>query len=402
MNEITNPNFIDKEFLIGHIKSIMGFYHPHCIDNETGGFFQHFKDDGSIYDFDTRHLVSSTRFIFNYSMAAMQFNNVEYIDTAKHGIDYLRKHHLNKDTGGYAWTMNGKEVLDSTNYCYGLAFVLLAYSTAYKAGIKEAKNYIEETFDLMENHFWSKDHELYSDEISSDWSIVTNYRGQNANMHTCEALIQAFESTNEQKYLDRALLIAKNICIRQAGLADGLIWEHYDTNWQINWSYNKDTPDDLFRPWGFQVGHLTEWAKLLIILERHADEDWLVSRAQELFDDAIEMGWDEKSEGLVYGFAPNGDVCDNDKYFWVQAESLAAAAVLANRTGDDYYWEWYERIWEFSWKHMVDHEYGAWFRILDSKNKKYDNLKSPAGKVDYHTMGACYEVLNLGIQKNKT
>ena len=394
MNEITNPNFKDKEFLIGHIKSIMGFYHPHCIDNETGGFFQHFKDDGSIYDFDTRHLVSSTRFIFNYSMAAMQFNNVEYIDTAKHGIDYLRKHHLNKDTGGYAWTMNGKEVLDSTNYCYGLAFVLLAYSTAYKAGIKEAKNYIEETFDLMENHFWSKDHELYSDEISSDWSIVTNYRGQNANMHTCEALIQAFESTNEQKYLDRALLIAKNICIRQAGLADGLIWEHYDTNWQINWSYNKDTPDDLFRPWGFQVGHLTEWAKLLIILERHADEDWLVSRAQELFDDAIEMGWDEKSEGLVYGFAPNGDVCDNDKYFWVQAESLAAAAVLANRTGDDYYWEWYERIWEFSWKHMVDHEYGAWFRILDSKNKKYDNLKSPAGKVDYHTMGACYEVLN--------
>ena len=396
MNEINNPNFKDKEFLIGHIKSIMGFYHPHCIDNETGGFFQHFKDDGSIYDLDTRHLVSSTRFIFNYSMAAMQFNHVEYIDAAKHGIDYLREHHLNKDTGGYAWMMNGKEVIDSTNYCYGLAFVLLAYSTAYKSGIKEAKNYIEETFDLMEKYFWSKEHELYSDEINSDWSIVTNYRGQNANMHTCEALIQAFESTNEQKYLDRALLIAKNICIRQAGLADGLIWEHYDINWQIDWSYNKDTPDDLFRPWGFQVGHLTEWAKLLIILERHADEDWLVSRAQELFDDAIEMGWDEKSEGLVYGFAPNGDVCDNDKYFWVQAESLAAAAVLANRTGDDYYWEWYERIWEFSWKHMVDHEYGAWFRILDSKNMKYDNLKSPAGKVDYHTMGACYEVLNLG------
>ena len=396
MNEITNPNFKDKEFLIGHIKSIMGFYHPHCIDNETGGFFQHFKDDGSIYDLDTRHLVSSTRFIFNYSMAAMQFNNVEYIDAAKHGIDYLREHHLNKDTGGYAWMMNGKEVTDSTNYCYGLAFVLLAYSTAYKAGIKEAKNYIEETFDLMEKYFWSKEHELYSDEINSDWSIVTNYRGQNANMHTCEALIQAFESTNEQKYLDRALLIAKNICIRQAGLADGLIWEHYDINWQIDWSYNKDTPDDLFRPWGFQVGHLTEWSKLLIILERHSKEDWLLSRAQELFDDAIEMGWDEKSGGLFYGVAPNGDVCDNDKYFWVQAESLAAAAVLAHRTGDEYYWDWYEGIWEYSWKHMVDHKYGAWFRILDSKNMKYDNLKSPAGKVDYHTMGACYEVLNLG------
>jgi mannose/cellobiose epimerase-like protein (N-acyl-D-glucosamine 2-epimerase family) len=247
----------------------------------------------------------------------------------------------------------------------------------------------------MEKHFWSKEHELYSDEISADWQVVSSYRGQNANMHSCEALIMAFEATGSQKYLDRALIIAKNICIRQASLAEGLIWEHYDSNWEINWVYNKDRPDDLFRPWGFQVGHLTEWAKLLLILERHVKEDWLLPRAQELFDDAIEMGWDAESEGLFYGFSPNGDICDKDKYFWVQAESIAAAAVLANRTGDDYYWEWYDRIWSYSWKHMIDHKYGAWFRILDSNNNKYDNLKSPAGKTDYHTMGACYEILKI-------
>ncbi len=387
--------FKDKEFLIEHIESIMKFYHPHCIDKKTGGFFQHFRDDGSIYDFDTRHLVSSTRFIFNYSMASIQFNNDEYLDVARQGIEYLRHFHLNKKTGGYAWVLKASGVQDSTNYCYGLAFVLLAYSTAYRAGISEAKYYIDETFELMEKHFWLNEFGLYSDEISSDWSDVSEYRGQNANMHSCEALILAFEATGSQKYLDRALLIGKNICIRQAGLAEGLIWEHYDSNWQINWSYNKDRPDDLFRPWGFQVGHLTEWAKLLLILERHVKEDWLLPRAQELFDDAVEMGWDEKSEGLFYGFAPNGDICDKDKYFWVHAESLAAAAVLANRTGDDYYWEWYDRIWSYSWKYMIDHKYGAWFRILDSNNNKYDDLKSPAGKTDYHTMGACYEILKI-------
>jgi len=392
---MSNPIFNDKRFLIDHIESVMKFYHPHCINNNTGGFFQYFRDDGSIYDFDSKHLVSSTRFIFNYSMAAIQFDNKDYLDAALHGIDYLRDSHLNKNTGGYAWTMKGAEVNDSTNYCYGLAFVLLAYSSAYKAGILKAKDYIEETYQLMEKHFWSKEYELYSDEISADWKVVSSYRGQNANMHSCEALIAAFEATGSQKYLDRALLIGKNICIRQAGLAEGLIWEHYDSNWEINWVYNKNRPDDLFRPWGFQVGHLTEWAKLLLILERHVKEDWLLPRAQELFDDAVEMGWDEKSEGLFYGFAPNGDICDKDKYFWVQAESLAAAAVLANRTGDDYYWEWYDRIWSYSWKHMIDHKYGAWFRILDSNNNKYDDLKSPAGKTDYHTMGACYEILKI-------
>ena len=392
---MSNPIFNDRRFLIDHIDSVMKFYHPHCIDNNTGGFFQYFRDDGSIYDFDNKHLVSSTRFIFNYSMAAIQFDSKDYLDAALHGINYLRDSHLNKNTGGYAWTMKGAEVNDSTNYCYGLAFVLLAYSSAYKAGILKAKDYIEETYQLMEKHFWSKEYELYSDEISADWKVVSGYRGQNANMHSCEALIAAFEATGSQKYLDRALLIGKNICIRQAGLAEGLIWEHYDSNWEINWVYNKNRPDDLFRPWGFQVGHLTEWAKLLLILERHVKEDWLLPRAQELFDDAVEMGWDEKSEGLFYGFAPNGDICDKDKYFWVQAESLAAAAVLANRTGDDYYWEWYDRIWSYSWKHMIDHKYGAWFRILDSNNNKYDDLKSPAGKTDYHTMGACYEILKI-------
>ena len=392
---MSNPIFNDRRFLIDHIESVMKFYHPHCINNNTGGFFQYFRDDGSIYDFDTKHLVSSTRFIFNYSMAAIQFDSKDYLDAALHGINYLRDSHLNKNTGGYAWTMKGSEVDESTNYCYGLAFVLLAYSSAYKAGILKAKDYIEETYQLMEKHFWSKEYELYSDEISADWKVVSGYRGQNANMHSCEALIAAFEATGSQKYLDRALLIGKNICIRQAGLAEGLIWEHYDSNWEINWVYNKNRPDDLFRPWGFQVGHLTEWAKLLLILERHVKEDWLLPRAQELFDDAVEMGWDEKSEGLFYGFAPNGDICDKDKYFWVQAESLAAAAVLANRTGDDYYWEWYDRIWSYSWKHMIDHKYGAWFRILDSNNNKYDDLKSPAGKTDYHTMGACYEILKI-------
>ena len=392
---MSNPIFNDRRFLIDHIDSVMKFYHPHCIDNNTGGFFQYFRDDGSIYDFDTKHLVSSTRFIFNYSMAAIQFDSKDYLDAALHGINYLRDSHLNKNTGGYAWTMKDSEVDESTNYCYGLAFVLLAYSSAYKAGILKAKDYIEETFQLMEKYFWSKEYELYSDEISADWKVVSSYRGQNANMHSCEALIMAFEATGSQKYLDRALLIGKNICIRQAGLAEGLIWEHYDSNWEINWVYNKNRPDDLFRPWGFQVGHLTEWAKLLLILERHVKEDWLLPRAQELFDDAVEMGWDEKSEGLFYGFAPNGDICDKDKYFWVQAESLAAAAVLANRTGDDYYWEWYDRIWSYSWKHMIDHKYGAWFRILDSNNNKYDDLKSPAGKTDYHTMGACYEILKI-------
>ncbi|MEK6293657.1 MAG: AGE family epimerase/isomerase [Paraburkholderia tropica] len=76
------------------------------------------------------------------------------------------------------------------------------------------------------------------------------------------------------------------------------------------------------------------------------------------------------------------------------AAAEATAALLGKRTGNERFWDWYDEIWRYSWKHFVDHRYGAWYRILTCDNRKYSDEKSPAGKTDYHTMGACYEVLN--------
>jgi mannose/cellobiose epimerase-like protein (N-acyl-D-glucosamine 2-epimerase family) len=308
------PQFRDRAFLIRHIESILAFYHPRCIDRVNGGFFQHFRDDGSVYDADTRHLVSSTRFVFNYAMAAKFFGHEDYREAARHGLEFLRDKHRNSKTGGYAWVLNKDRVIDATNHCYGLAFVVLAYATAIKAGITEARDYLEDTWALMNRHLWSERDGLYKDEISSDWQIVSSYRGQNANMHTCEAMLAAFEATREPKYLDRAHTLARRITVDMAAKAKGLIWEHYDEHWAPDWEYNKDDPKHLFRPWGFQPGHQTEWAKLLLILERHRPEDWLLPRAKELFGLALERAWDGEYSGICYSFDPEGHICDGDKY----------------------------------------------------------------------------------------
>ncbi|HZF21849.1 MAG TPA: AGE family epimerase/isomerase [Burkholderiales bacterium] len=393
------PDFRDPRFLLDHIRHTMAFYHPRAIDPH-GGFFHFFRDDGSVYDAHTRHLVSSTRFVFNYAMAYRRFGDAAYLRAVEHGTAYLRERHRNASTGGYAWLLDSDRVADATNHCYGLAFVLLAYAHASMAGVAPAREWIGETFDLMEQRFWSAQFGLYADEASPDWSVLSPYRGQNANMHSCEAMLAAFEATGETRYLERAATIARNVTVRQAALAHNMVWEHYRTDWSVDWDYNRNDRTNIFRPWGYQPGHLTEWAKLLLILERHkarlsTPPDWLVLRATELFDAALERAWDAEYGGIYYGFAPDGGICDADKYFWVQAESLAAAALLAARTGDEKYWQWYEKIWAYSWEYFVDHKYGAWYRILSRGNEKYSAEKSPAGKTDYHTMGACYEVLNV-------
>ena len=399
----TLPNFRSRDFLLDHVRQTMAFYHPRAIDPQ-GGFYHFFKDDGTIYDAITRHLVSSTRFIFNYAEAYRHFGQQEYLEAVKHGVDFLRNVHRNPVTGGYTWILRFSEgkaaIEDATNHCYGLAFVVLAYSCGFRTGLPEAKGYLKETFDLMERRFWSQEYGLYADEAAGDWEILSPYRGQNANMHACEALIAAFEATGEAFYLERAYVIARNITLRQAGLTDRLIWEHYHPDWSVDWEYNRNDRTNIFRPWGYQPGHQTEWAKLLLIMERHkshlqGDTDWMMGRAIELFSAALAKAWDDDCGGIYYGFAPDGTICDSDKYFWVQAESLAAAALLAARTKEGVYWDWYARIWSYSWKHFVDHRYGAWFRILTRDNRPYNDEKSPAGKVDYHTMGACYEVLKV-------
>jgi mannose/cellobiose epimerase-like protein (N-acyl-D-glucosamine 2-epimerase family) len=392
------PDFRSEHFLREHIARTMDFYHPRAID-PTGGFFHYFKDDGTIYDRRHRHLVSSTRFVATYAWAAIEFDRADYLDAARHGLRYVHEVHRDPASGGYAWTILDGQPEDRTNHAYGLAFVLLADASARRAGIAEAAAWMESTWALLEQHYWDADAGLYRDEADEHWQF-SPYRGQNANMHMCEAMLAAYQASDETRYLDRALQLADHMTRRQAALAGGLVWEHYDAHWNVDWDYNRDNPRHLFRPWGFQPGHQTEWAKLLLILEAQLavcgrTESWLLPTARHLFDTALARAWDEQHGGIVYGFAPDGRICDGDKYFWVQAESLAAAARLHARTGLASYDQWYGRLWTYAWEHFVDHRYGAWYRILTRDNRKYDDEKSPAGKVDYHTMGACHEVLAL-------
>ncbi|MDQ0590294.1 AGE family epimerase/isomerase [Variovorax paradoxus] len=393
------PNFRSPEFLTGHIRQTLAFYEPVCRD-PSGGFFHFFKDDGTVYDRRTRHLVSSTRFVFNHAMAYRRFGDPKHLDGARHGLAFVQHAHV-QPGGGYAWQIDWHDgratVQDGTQHCYGLAFVLLAHAHALMAGIEEARVGLEDTWQLMERRFWEPQHALYADEATTDWHVGA-YRGQNANMHACEAMLAAFEATQDARYLDRALALAESVTGRQAALAGGLVWEHYREDWSVDWDYNRGDKSNIFRPWGFQTGHLTEWAKLLLQLERALvaagrEAGWAVPRARHFFDTAMLRGWDAGNGGLVYGFGPDGAVCDGDKYFWVQAESLAAAALLAVHTGDAAYWNWYDRLWAYSWEHFVDHRHGAWYRILTPDNRKISDEKSPAGKTDYHTMGACYDVL---------
>jgi len=385
-------NFYDAVFLKKHSQEILDFYDYNVID-KNGGYCQNFYDDGTTFNIGFKQLVSSTRIIVNYAMAAITLDRPDYIKTAQHGLDYLEQVHWQDDSQGYAWTLQDNIPLDMTQQAYGYAFVLLAYAAAHKAGIISSDKKLNDIYQLLDKRFWQAEYGLYADTLNTD-GVLSDYRGQNANMHICEAMISAYEATNNLIFLKRAEIIAKNICCKQAAMTNDLIWEHYTSDFQTDWLYNKDDPKNLYRPWGFQPGHQTEWAKLLLQINSHAPKKWLVDKAQQLFDYSFSKAWDQTHGGLAFGFNPEGNWCDDDKYFWVQAESFAAAALLYKVTKNSKYLEHYQSLWQYIWQHFVDHKYGAWFRVLHRDNSKYSNEKSFAGaKCDYHSLGACIEVI---------
>jgi len=384
----------DNLFLKDHINSIIKFYHPICIDSERGGYINQLNDDGEIYDRDTKHLVGTCRFIYNYAIAALLFKEKEYIESCNHGINYLLNYHRQPNRG-FAWVIDNNGVKDATFHCYGHAFVLLAVSISNKINSNRNIHLIYEIYDFLEEVFWDKENRLYVDEIcSTDLEVISSYRGQNANMHMCEAMLLAFEITKDIKFFDRAYIIADRICNDLTLKTNGYVWEHYNENWEIDWSYNINDKKNLFRPYGFLSGHFAEWAKLLLKIKNIDNKKWLQEKAVYLFDSAVRISWDSKLEGIFYSFDKNGRIVDKDRYYWVLAEMIAASAFLAKCTENEKYWNWYNIFWKYSLDYFIDKKNGGWYRVLNYKNEKYDNYKSPPAKTDYHPLGACYEILN--------
>ena len=115
----------------------------------------------------------------------------------------------------------------------------------------------------------------------------------------------AFRATGDALHLSRARTIARSMCVRQAGLVDAatglgaLVYEHYAEDWAApDLEYNRDKPNDRFKPWGFQPGHLLAWRKLLVQLDARGQLEadgatpaaWRVATARRLFEAALK-GW---------------------------------------------------------------------------------------------------------------
>ncbi|WDL89572.1 AGE family epimerase/isomerase [Priestia aryabhattai] len=83
------------------------------MDYEKGGYINGFLVDGSVNDTNTKHLVATGRYIYNFSIGVILGGKSWCLEAARHGIQFLNKHHLDKQHDGYFFEMNDLGVKNS-------------------------------------------------------------------------------------------------------------------------------------------------------------------------------------------------------------------------------------------------------------------------------------------------
>ncbi|HUH76813.1 MAG TPA: AGE family epimerase/isomerase [Devosia sp.] len=375
-----------RQYLMRQANNLFDFFQAASI-NRDGGFFE-LDDDGKPLNPGnaTRQVHITTRMVHCFAIGSLigRPGSDEIVD---HGMRYLWDKHRDHKHGGYVWGLDNNGVTDSSKQAYGHAFVLLAASSAKLVGHPLADQMLADVTEVINTRFWDNSVGAVKEEFANDWSEITQYRGQNSNMHLTEALMAAYEATGDKAYLAKAERIAELIIAKHAAPLGYRVAEHFDQNWVLDKDY---VGSEMFRPSGTTPGHWLEWARLLMQLWVLGDKrlSWLTEAARNLFHQSIELGWDKVHGGFFYTLDWDNQPIMREKLWWPVSEAIGAASFLSAYERDNYFQAWYRKLWDYAENHVIDHRRGGWTSELTEDLTPASRLFT--GKPDiYHALQAC-------------
>lgn len=369
----SGPRFVQRpvhrQWLLSQAGALFDFFSNRCINPQGGSFT--LTDDGRpnpptpSSTGTLRQLHDTTRMVHCFAIGhLLGFPGADrHVD---HGMDFIWRRHRDTANGGYFWGVDDETATNPDKLAYGHAFVILAASSAKVIGHPDADRLLADGLDILESRFWDALAGATTEEYAADWTSISDYRGQNSNMHLTEALMAAYEATGDRLHLTRAESIAALIIDRHARERDWRVAEHFTRDWTVDLDY---AGDPMFRPKGTTPGHALEWSRLLVQLFELGGRTraWTLEAAKALFVQTVQTGWNNETGGFYYTLDWDDRPDRSDLFWWPFAEGIGAAAVLGTVDDDPRFEEWYRRIWGFVDGHLIDHRlgHGGWYPELE-------------------------------------
>jgi mannose/cellobiose epimerase-like protein (N-acyl-D-glucosamine 2-epimerase family) len=331
-----------------------------------GGGFGYLGDDGLVLPGRPQETWIVARMTHVFGLAVL-LGRPGADELVRHGLVALAEGPLHDAAhGGWAAATD-----DDAKTAYVHAFVVLAGATASTAGVPGGRELLDGALAVWRDRFWDDAAGMAVEEWDAGWHRLGEYRGVNANMHGVEATLAAADALGPGAAADRlrahALRTTERVVHGWARERDWRLPEHFTAGWTPLPDYNRDHPADPFRPYGVTVGHQFEWARLALHLRAALDDPpgWLLEDAAALFGAAADRGWAaDGRDGFPYTLDWDDRPVVGARMHWVLCEAIAAAAVLAEVTGEQRYADLADRWAAHGEQRFADPATGSWHHEL--------------------------------------
>lgn len=339
------------------------FWLKNGMDHKYGGVYTCLDRKGEIYSTDKSvWMQGRCGWIFAY-LCHMYGSRPEWLEASKSCLDFLEEHCINHDAGGrmyFTVTEDGRP-LRQRRYYFSEAFYAIANGEYYGVtGEREHLDRARRAYDL----YWDLAHGM-PDPVGMGPKTIPETRTGRAFgipmiiLNVTSVLLRV-DPERKALYEERAAQCVDEIfkyhvkpdlkCVLENVAEDGTPRLYYTEGRTVN------------------PGHDIEGVWFLLEHAKRTGDKELVEKAAQIFDWAIEAGWDKEYGGLLYFtdcLKKPPEAYEHDmKLWWPHNEIMISSLMLYRDTGREEYLDWFDKTLEYCKAHFADPEYGEWYGYL--------------------------------------
>lgn len=367
------------------LNSCVPFWLNHGVDAEFGGVLNCLDREGKVYSEDKSvWMQGRAGWMFSYIYNNVK-KNPKYLEFAKSCIDFATKYCIDTDGRMYFTVTRDGKPLRKRRYWFSETFYIIANAEYYmatgdKAYLETAKKYYDFVYGM------------YKDPSADPFKITPKSYAETRNTKTLanpmimlnvsavirDADIERFDYYNEIM----TGLIEDIKCFYKPEYK--ATFENIDA--KTNEVILSSSPCRVINP-----GHDIECAWFLLEEAGKRGDSALAQFAENMFNDAFALGWDEEFGGITYFKDILGlpvEAYEHDmKLWWPHNETVIASLMLYKATGKEKYKEIFDRVCDYAFTHFSDREYGEWFGYLRRDGKPTEPpCKGHTYKGPFHVM----------------
>ncbi|MDD4011940.1 MAG: AGE family epimerase/isomerase [Sphaerochaetaceae bacterium] len=355
-----------REWVKAELDRCIAFWLDHGMDKVNGGIYTCLDRQGRIYSTDKSvWMQSRCAWIFAY-LCNVYGKRQAWLEASRSCLDFMEAHCLNHDKGGrmyFTVTAEG-EPLRQRRYCFSEGFYAIANAEYYAATKQEA--YLQRAlwaYDLI----WKLNRGLMEDPVGMGPKSSREGRSL-ANpmiyLNICSVLRRC-DPEHKDLYDQRSEICVHDILAYHLKEDLGCTLESVGMNGEV---WDAVTEGRVVNP-----GHDIECSWFLAEYALYRKDDRLLEKAQLIFSNAINAGWDKEYGGLLYFIDAKGlppESYEHDmKLWWPHDEILIASLLFYKSTGNIAYLDWFEKTLDYCQKHFSDPQYGEWYGYLRRDGK---------------------------------